>query len=280
MHLMRIGLTAMMTAVLSMGIACAQEPVDPQPAKPLTYVHPSYHKVTPDVAKKMIEVNGENDDYVISGYICYPEMAKASRNVMTTLVNGRVIRNQELNRTILDSYHTYIPKEKYPIVVLNIDVDPILIDINIHPQKMDIKFSKMDSLKELVSKMIKEQLKKLLLIPHASVRDRETVYEVEDSLPVEPPKSILEELYDKEIVKFKRNHEFGERISDEEILAMVKYQIKYLLSNNQLGKILNISKRNYSARLQKLLPNYPDLQKKHDLLTNMLEDKFFDSLRK
>lgn len=93
-------------------------------------------------------------------------------------------------------------------------------------------------------------------------------------------KSILEELYDKEIVKFKRNHEFGERISDEEILAMVKYQIKYLLSNNQLGKILNISKRNYSARLQKLLPNYPDLQKKHDLLTNMLEDKFFDSLRK
>ena len=93
-------------------------------------------------------------------------------------------------------------------------------------------------------------------------------------------KSILEELYDKEIVKFKRNHEFGERISDEEILAMVKYQIKYLLSNNQLGKILNISKRNYSVRLQKLLPNYPDLQKKHDLLTNMLEDKFFDSLRK
>ena len=55
MNLMRIGLAAMMTAVLSMGIACAQEPVDPQPAKPLTYVHPSYHKVTPDVAKKMME---------------------------------------------------------------------------------------------------------------------------------------------------------------------------------------------------------------------------------
>lgn len=146
-----------------------------------------------DVAKKMIEVNGENDDYVISGYISYPEIAKTSRNVMTTLVNGRVIRNQELNRTILDSYHTYIPKEKYPIVVLNIDVDPILIDINIHPQKMDIKFSKMDELKELVTKMIEEQLKKLLLIPHANVRDLETVYEVEDSMPLEQPKSIFEE---------------------------------------------------------------------------------------
>lgn len=93
-------------------------------------------------------------------------------------------------------------------------------------------------------------------------------------------KSILEELYDKEIVKFKRNHESGERISDEEILTIVKYQIKYLLSNSQLEKILNISRKNYSLRLQKLLPNYPDLQKKYVLLKNMLEDKFFDSLRK
>lgn len=93
-------------------------------------------------------------------------------------------------------------------------------------------------------------------------------------------KSILEELYDKEIVKFKRNHKPGDRISDEEILAMVKYQIKYLLSTNQLGKILNIDRSNYSKRLQSLFPNYPDLQKKYDLLTNMLETKFFDSLRK
>ena len=91
-----------------------------------------------DVAKKMIEISGENDDYVINGYVSYPEVAKTSRNVMTTLVNGRVIKNQALNRAILDTYHTYIPKDKFPIIVLNIEVDPILVDINIHPQKMDI----------------------------------------------------------------------------------------------------------------------------------------------
>ena len=145
------------------------------------------------IAKKMIAIEGENDDYAVHGYISYPEVVKGTRNSITTLVNGRIIRNNELNKTIVDTYHTYIAADKYPIIVLAIEVDPSLIDINIHPQKMDIKFSKMDSLKELVSKMIKEQLKKLLLIPHASVRDRETVYEVEDSLPVEPPKSILEE---------------------------------------------------------------------------------------
>ena len=136
-----------------------------------------------DVTKKMIEINGENDDYVISGYISYPEIAKTSRNVITTLVNGRVIKNIDLNRCIIDCYHTYIPKDKFPLVVLNIDVDPILIDINIHPQKMDIKFSKLDSLKELITKVISSKLKEVLLVPHANIRDLNTIYEVEDSLP-------------------------------------------------------------------------------------------------
>ena len=93
-----------------------------------------------DITKKMILINGENDDYYISGYISYPEVTKSNRNSITTLVNGRVIKNNELNKIMVDCYHTYIPKDKFPIVVLNMDVDPILIDINIHPTKMDIKF--------------------------------------------------------------------------------------------------------------------------------------------
>lgn len=154
-----------------------------------------------DVAKKMIEINGENDDYIISGYVSYPEAAKTSRNVMTTLVNGRVIKNQALNRAILDTYHTYIPKDKYPVIVINISVDPILVDINIHPQKMDIKFSKLDELLSLVTSLIEKKLKEILLIPHASVRNVETIYEVEDSLPLEKPKSIFDDDNDIKIEK-------------------------------------------------------------------------------
>ena len=154
-----------------------------------------------DVAKKMIEINGENDDYVISGYVSYPEAAKTSRNVMTTLVNGRVIKNQALNRAILDTYHTYIPKDKYPVIVINVAVDPILVDINIHPQKMDIKFSKLDELLSLVTSLIEKKLKEILLIPHANVRNIETIYEVEDSLPLEKPKSIFDEDNDIKIEK-------------------------------------------------------------------------------
>ena len=146
-----------------------------------------------DITKKMIPISGENDDYYVSGYISYPEATKSNRNSITTLVNGRVIKNNELNKLIVECYHTYIPKDKYPIIVLNIDVDPILIDINIHPTKMDIKFSKMDSLKELVEKLITERLKELTLIPNISVRDNSSVSEVRTQIKEEITEEVKKE---------------------------------------------------------------------------------------
>lgn len=135
-----------------------------------------------DVTKKMIPISGENDDYYVSGYISYPEVTKSNRNSITTLVNGRVIKNNELNKVIVDCYHTYIPKDKFPVIVLNIDVDPILIDINIHPTKMDIKFSKMDTLRDLVVALVGEKLKELTLIPNITVRDTSSVNEVKEQI--------------------------------------------------------------------------------------------------
>lgn len=135
-----------------------------------------------DITKKMIQISGENDDYYISGYMSYPEVTKSNRNSITTLVNGRIIRNNELNKIITECYHTYIPKDKFPIIVMNIDVDPILIDINIHPTKMDIKFSKMDTLKELVTSILEKNLKALTLIPTISVRDDSSISEVRNQI--------------------------------------------------------------------------------------------------
>ncbi len=116
-------------------------------------------------AKKMLEINGENEDYTVSGFISLPEVNKSNKNSMITLVNGRIVRNQDLNRVINDSYNNYKPSNRYPIVVLNITVDPSLIDVNIHPTKQDIKFSKMDELLYLIENLIKNKLDKKTLIP-------------------------------------------------------------------------------------------------------------------
>ena len=114
-----------------------------------------------DVAKKMLEINVSNDDYEVSGYISLPEVNRSSRNHMTILVNGRVIKNQILNRVINDSYSSYKEDTRYPIVVLNIKTDPSLVDVNVHPSKQDIKFSNFEDLKELISNGIKNVIKTL-----------------------------------------------------------------------------------------------------------------------
>ena len=118
-----------------------------------------------EVAKKMKKISVFNDDYDVDGYISLPEVTRSSRTHMITLVNNRVIRNTELNRAINDAYHTYKPETRYPIVVLNINTDPSLIDVNVHPSKLDIKFSNFEDLKSLIKKGIKDVLDKALLIP-------------------------------------------------------------------------------------------------------------------
>lgn len=184
-----------------------------------------------DITKKMIPIEGENDDYYISGYISYPEATKSNRNSITTLVNGRVIKNNELNKIITECYHTYIPKDKYPIIVLNIDVDPILIDINIHPTKMDIKFSKMDALKELVSSLIEKRLKELTLIPTVAVRDNYSVSEVKQQIKEEKTseeKELEEKVYEELTLDFTIQEEKKEYIEEQEEPTF-EYRIKEMI---------------------------------------------------
>ncbi len=120
-----------------------------------------------NISSKMLEIKNYNDDFEISGYVCKPEILKSSRNSIITFINGRVVRNNEINRAINDAYYTYKPDGKYPVVVINIEVDPTLVDVNIHPTKQDVKISKMNSLYDLLYNTIKDTLYNNLLIPEA-----------------------------------------------------------------------------------------------------------------
>ncbi len=128
-----------------------------------------------DVAKRMIEISGENDDYCISGYISLPEVTRSNKNHMTTIVNGRVVKNSTLYKTINEAYSNYKEDSRYPICVLLIDTDPSLLDVNIHPSKLDIKFSNFDELNKLIKEVIDNSLRDKLLIPKISVTQKEEV---------------------------------------------------------------------------------------------------------
>lgn len=126
-----------------------------------------------NVAKSVLSFDNQNEDYQIAGFISLPTIYKSTRNYISITVNGRVVKSNELIKTILDAYHTYLPDGKIPLVILNINVDPTLIDVNIHPAKLEVKFSKIDNLKELIFNTIRENLNNKLLIPSVTLSDFE-----------------------------------------------------------------------------------------------------------
>lgn len=196
-----------------------------------------------DVTKKMIEVSCEDDDYEVTGYISYPEITKSNRNHIITFVNGRLVKNYELNKVINDSYHTYKPEDKYPIVVLNISVDSSLIDVNIHPTKQDIKFSKIEELKTLISNEIRSKLNSINFIPKVEIKEEKEVYvpqykettlNLERSTYVEkePPKEIHFEIQEE-------THEYvkeGDKLPEMYPVGLVKGT--YIICQNELGMYL------------------------------------------
>jgi len=113
-----------------------------------------------NVSKNMIHIKGENLDYMIDGYVSNININKSTKANMLVLVNGRIVSNSYVTRIIKDAYHTFLAENKYPIVVINIETDPTIIDVNIHPTKQDIKFSKMDTLEELLFALIRDSLNK------------------------------------------------------------------------------------------------------------------------
>ncbi len=117
------------------------------------------------LAKKMIPVDGESLDFRVKGFISYPENTRASRNYISLMINGRYIKNFLLTKAILEGYHTLLPIGRYPIVLLDIEMDPILVDVNVHPAKMEVRLSKEQELMEMITSMIVRAFKKEVLIP-------------------------------------------------------------------------------------------------------------------
>ncbi len=89
-----------------------------------------------------------------------PEVTRASRNYISTMINGRFIKNYSLVKAIQQGYHTLLPIGRFPIVFLSIDMDPILVDVNVHPSKLEVRLSKESELNELIATTIKEAFAK------------------------------------------------------------------------------------------------------------------------
>ncbi|MGG1514979.1 DNA mismatch repair endonuclease MutL [Paenibacillus oryzisoli] len=119
------------------------------------------------IAKQMLSLQVESLDYTITGFVAKPEMTRANRGGISTIVNGRYVRNFALNQALLQGYHTLLPINRFPVAALHIGMDPSLVDVNVHPSKLEVRFSKEAELTALIEAEVKRLFGRQVLIPQA-----------------------------------------------------------------------------------------------------------------
>jgi DNA mismatch repair protein MutL len=139
-------------------------------------------------AKAMVEFKEENPDYSIHGLTALPIETRANRNAVTVLVNGRYVRSQAAVQPLMSAYHTLLPLHRYPLSVLHLKMHPALVDVNVHPAKLEVRFSKENELRAFVENTIKKALSSEAYIPSGSaVRSAKPNAWVQDQIRFQLP---------------------------------------------------------------------------------------------
>ena len=168
-----------------------------------------------NVCKNMITIANSNNLFKISGLISNISVTRSSRNNMTIIVNGRVVRNNNITNAIIEGYKTLLTVGRYPICVIEIDVDYSLVDVNVHPTKAEVRFSEEAQLLELIKETISSSLLRSNLIVNKDkedinddpfdsiVFDDEEEEEKEDDI-FEKKETVFEEVKPVEIIPEKK----------------------------------------------------------------------------
>lgn len=118
-----------------------------------------------EIAKQAIVIDERDADYHLSGLCIHPQFNRANRNAMTIFLNGRMVKPYRIQKAIEEAYRDYIPQGRYPIVVLNIQMDTQLVDVNVHPSKWEVRLSKEQQLEHFIKEALPEALRQSLQAP-------------------------------------------------------------------------------------------------------------------
>ncbi|MGN0136896.1 DNA mismatch repair endonuclease MutL [Anaerotignum sp.] len=120
-----------------------------------------------DAANNMLPIVYKKGEYAVSGLIGKPELCRANRNYENLFINGRFIKNQVVSSAVEDAYKTKLLIGKFPVFVLNLEVEPALVDVNVHPAKLEVRFKNDDEVYEFFYTAVSKVLQETVLIPKA-----------------------------------------------------------------------------------------------------------------
>lgn len=128
-----------------------------------------------DFAKKLVQVHGMTGGIEVLGYVGTPENIRANRNYQNFFINGRYIKSRTAMAAIEQAFNSYIPSDKFPVCVLELRIHPALVDVNVHPAKLEVKFSNEQAVFDAVYSAIRTALESKLPRPEFSLKTREEV---------------------------------------------------------------------------------------------------------
>lgn len=123
-----------------------------------------YHIYGRDVAGALIPVEAQNEDVKVTGFVAKPYVSRGNRNYESYFINGRYIKSSIIYKAIEEGYRTFTMKHRYPFVCLDFRIDQELLDVNVHPTKMEIRFRNGREIYELVFDTVRAALLKKDLV--------------------------------------------------------------------------------------------------------------------
>lgn len=147
-----------------------------------------------DINRELLEFSYENHQYQVSGFIGKPQISRGNRNYEIYFINGRFIRSKLISKAIEDAYKPFMMQHQYPMAVLYFQMDSSLLDVNVHPNKMELRFSDQENLYYSLMQQIGDRLRHQEMIPQVPVGKESAK---EDTVPARiPPKEQLPEPFE------------------------------------------------------------------------------------
>ena len=153
-----------------------------------------YHLYGRDVAMRLIEVDREEGPLHVRGFLGKPEISRGNRNYENYFVNGRYVKSKIIAKGIEDGYKTFMMQHRYPFVCLDIHMDGKMLDVNVHPTKMELRFSNQNLVYDLLERMTKDALSGRELIPEVTLDEPKKQVVMPEKEPQQmPPVQTLRE---------------------------------------------------------------------------------------
>ncbi|RLK63231.1 DNA mismatch repair endonuclease MutL [Atopobacter sp. AH10] len=153
-----------------------------------------YHSKT---ARTMRHISGQNSDFKIDGYISEPLESRSNRHYISCFINGRYIRHYPISQAIIKGYGSTLMINRYPIAILSIEADPLLVDVNVHPSKLDVRLSKADKLEQLIIETVAKEIGNQIRIPDTSDWTPLSQRQAKESNDYVPKGRQLDDFWDK-----------------------------------------------------------------------------------